>query len=160
MSTHQPIFHSSVVNWIRGSSAICLHWHCPPCPHSPCPHSVLLVPILLFHIPLVLLLIVIFVTLMSRGPGQVWLKRLGVPHLPRLQKLRQMQGQGVWLPQWESSIKIRIIKLKIISSGNLCEHQCDNPTDCIDLGHSCSTTEGYSCSCKESLCSFERDPEN
>ena len=101
----------------------------PPCNHPPCPHSVLLVlillfhiilvpillvlillvlihlalillvPILLFHILLVLILIVIFVILMSRGRGQVRLKRLGVPHLRRLQKLRQMQGQGVWLPQ-------------------------------------------------------------
>ena len=25
IKTHQPIFYSSVVNWIRGSSAICLH---------------------------------------------------------------------------------------------------------------------------------------
>merc|ERR1712004_523195 len=31
---------------------------------------------------------------------------------------------------------------------NLCEHECDNSSDCVDLGHHCSFTEGYSCACE------------
>ena len=45
-----------------------------------------------------------------------------------------------------------------ICAGNLCEHECDSASDCIEIGHHCSYTEGYSCACQQSVCNFERDP--
>merc|ERR1712243_154986 len=42
---------------------------------------------------------------------------------------------------------------------NLCEHECDTANDCIEIGHHCSSTDGYSCTCEQSVCNFERDPE-
>jgi len=42
---------------------------------------------------------------------------------------------------------------------NLCEYECDTASDCIEIGHSCSSTKNYSCACEQSVCKFvERDP--
>ena len=55
-------------------------------------------------------------------------------------------------------IKININLKKKLFPGNLCEHECNSESDCIENGYPCSFTEGYSCACEESLCTYERDP--
>lgn len=43
-------------------------------------------------------------------------------------------------------------------SDNLCEYQCSTPEDCVKDENFCSTTEGYTCGCENSLCVLEKLP--